>query len=819
MAEPVDFHPLLVSVRPARVAVRMGRYEGWEHSALRILEVLSVTWGGAHAVVITTDDDGTSHEQLWAAIELYDPDIWVSHVLTFRGYQLRDPEGFDRFVEAEAKSFAEKSGDDVERARSQIRDTFMDNHATSTWMPPEALWERTRERVAPYWDRDYGHPEVLKEDELPSGLLVDMTQLRPLPDEILVPQTDSLPLTARVLIASRWGALSPTARTRLTERGVQVRDVRIPEDELSNVLQACWGGHLWSGTELRRALAEALGRDPEHERPSVDTTEFDEHGPFAMSMAGLGTFVRPLPLRSDWPLVVTVGDAADDFALALALDRCMGPGLWVPPDVLGSDTVKALAAALNSTRVREDRNREIHLTSCSLDESRLEELANELNEALWTDTERVSPSMPAPLPPRRPLTVMDNQRSGSIEDEIFVGDTTGRGIRAQLPTGVEPTGPMHPLSWWNDVSSGGHQLPTRWPLNEHIVARAGSWKSRARVTRDGLSFCSHGLGFISAGQRLEQIVDSPRLRFLDAKSVFEILAAEAGLSLTESSAGRYASQTTTLWGGLSPLIEDLQVPVVRQILDAYQSTARSGKEPGNYIPDRRYLSHGDLSRVTEASPHLTDILDRFLRSGIVRRGLCLACPQCLYFGWYDASDVGRLFRCWRCRTETVVDSTVLKGGGAEPTWYYALAEVVYQADRHNFSVPVLALHQVAEKAHSVLGMTEHKVTFPPGEGAAEADEVEIDLWGIIDGRIVLGEAKSSSQLDSSSDERKKKAWRLRRAAEALTADTVVLATAQDSWAPSAEAAIDEAFDGTRCNVELLTGVDPHLVRAGPAHLG
>lgn len=87
MAEPVEFHPLAVSVRPARVAVRLGRYDGWEHSALRVLEVLSITWGGANAVVITTDDDGVSHEQLWPAVELYDPDVWASHSPTYRGYR------------------------------------------------------------------------------------------------------------------------------------------------------------------------------------------------------------------------------------------------------------------------------------------------------------------------------------------------------------------------------------------------------------------------------------------------------------------------------------------------------------------------------------------------------------------------------------------------------------------------------------------------------------------------------------------------------------------------------------------------------------
>jgi hypothetical protein len=369
---------------------------------------------------------------------------------------------------------------------------------------------------------------------------------------------------------------------------------------------------------------------------------------------------------------------------------------------------------------------------------------------------------------------------------------------------------MHPLSWWNDVTREDHQLPTRWALNEHLVTRSGSWKSRARVTRDGLSFCSHGLGFVSAGQRLEQIVDSPRLRFLGGKAVFEILVAEAGLSLTESSAGRYASETTKLWGGMSTLIEDLQSPLVRQILDAYQSQAPSGKKPGNWIPDRRYLSQADLSDATNSSAaNLISTVDRFLHAGILRRGLCLACPRCLYFDWYDANDVGDSFRCGRCRTTTVVDSTVVKGGRTEPDWYYALAEVAYQAYRLNFSVPVLALHRVANGARSVLGMTEHVLSLPPAKGSRVAEEVEIDIWGIIHGRIDLGEAKSSNELESTAKRRQKKALCLRRAADILTADTVVFATSQDSWATSTQEAINEAFANADHDVKILTHVDVH----------
>jgi hypothetical protein len=299
------------------------------------------------------------------------------------------------------------------------------------------------------------------------------------------------------------------------------------------------------------------------------------------------------------------------------------------------------------------------------------------------------------------------------------------------------------------------------------------------------------------------LVDNPRIRFLSAHAIFDVLAAEAGLTLVESAAGRFTARTTELWGGLPALTHDLRRPIVRNILDAFQSKTPSGAEPGNYILERRYLSLYDLQRATGDHAELVAFVDSCLHLGVLRRGLSLACDHCSNFGWYDADDVGQTVRCARCRTEHVIDSAVVRGGGSEPTWYYGLAEVVYQARRHSFNVPLLALDEVATKAQSVIGMTDHKVVFAD-------DEVEIDLWAVIDGRIVIGEAKTGRELESSAADRRKKAERLRRAADDLTADTLVLATAATSWSPSSIEAIENTFSGSHCQIDVRVNVDPHL---------
>jgi hypothetical protein len=800
LAESFDFHQISVGVRPTRGAILIGQYEGWEHSALRVLEVLSATWGGAGDIIVTCDSDGITNEQLWWVVELFDPDIWASHVRTHRGWLLRDPDGYHKYLDAQTDASLPEDTDRGEW-RSQI-DRMLMSEALTGWEPPEAFWSRTRTYLAPSWDRKYGHAELIRDDEAPTGPLVDVTKLAPLPQRVVVPNTDDLPASARVLVASKWGALSPSIRTALMERDVPVVDVPVVEADLPGILAACWGGPMWPTPALDAELVDAIAPEILSEAKGSAVYWFDTYGPFAMSLVGLGEFIRLTPMRREWPLVVVVGDSADDFALATSLDRCMGPALWIPPAILGPETLKVAARALEMPRNRDDRDRPVYVTSCSLDANAIQPIAEELAGQMWNSASRVRAGFPE-LPQVRPVSILDAQLGFTSEDELFVGTATGRGIRARLPSGVGADNPFD-LSWWIDVARVDHQLPSRWPLNEHVVARSGSWKSRARVTRDGLAFNSQPLGFIPAGVPLDQIVDNPRLRFLDAATVFKTIAAEAELTLTESPAGRYTARVTELWGGLAALTADLQRPLVRRVLDAYQSEAKSGVDPGNWIAGRRFLSFEDLKTAVSDLDGLVAVLDWSVRTGVLRRGLCLACSQCSHFGWYDADDISQEFQCWRCRTQTVIDSHAVRGGGNEPQWYYSLAEVAYQACRASFNVPVLALHQFAGGARSVLGMTDHEITF------SDHKRFEIDLWGIVNGRIVLGEAKTGNELEKSARARRAKAQFLRRAADALTADVLVLATASKAWAPSSTEAVEEAFKESRCEIQYLHEVDPHL---------
>ena len=66
----MEFHQIHVAVRPTRAAVAMRNDAAWEQHVLRIFEVFSLTWGGAHDVIVPVDGNGGVNDYVWAGIEL-----------------------------------------------------------------------------------------------------------------------------------------------------------------------------------------------------------------------------------------------------------------------------------------------------------------------------------------------------------------------------------------------------------------------------------------------------------------------------------------------------------------------------------------------------------------------------------------------------------------------------------------------------------------------------------------------------------------------------------------------------------------------------
>ena len=118
---------------------------------------------------------------------------------------------------------------------------------------------------------------------------------------------------------------------------------------------------------------------------------------------------------------------------------------------------------------------------------------------------------------------------------------------------------------------------------------------------------------------------------------------------------------------------------------------------------------------------------------------------------------------------------------------------------HDVAAAVLALSELGQGAQSILVRPEADVYGDQGLLA------EIDLWAIIDGQVVIGEAKTVDRLDRTRAGERRIAARMAGVAQAITADQVVLATTAPAWNDQSVAVMQEALE--RSGIPLRQLVD------------
>jgi len=208
---------------------------------------------------------------------------------------------------------------------------------------------------------------------------------------------------------------------------------------------------------------------------------------------------------------------------------------------------------------------------------------------------------------------------------------------------------------------------------------------------------------------------------------------------------------------------------------------------GDYLQSlgRRFLSFGDAQAVTGLpAVELRSLIDVFLGRGILWRGLSLQCPECRYAGWYRLADLDQLFRCTRCRATSPLEQRSWMTPVEELVWQYELDEVVFQAVSRDVRAPILTLDRLRGDSRDLLFVPERDVRDGDGQLVAE-----VDVWAIVDGRLIVGEAKTTDRLASGNLGEERTTGRLVYVAEAITADELVLATTAPAWHPSTRAAV------------------------------
>jgi hypothetical protein len=248
------------------------------------------------------------------------------------------------------------------------------------------------------------------------------------------------------------------------------------------------------------------------------------------------TWTGLTPIRKPWPLarpVAILGSSAEDFALAVALDRMFGTAIWVPTEWIDDPAVRWQVQAGYRELITAARSTGSPpvVTSVSLSDQQLTEAIN----SSWplpvqARDDKGNPlvldgAAPPEIVPAEQLDLAAPQHLACVGDYDFAFTSPsvadGRGgtdlllpVPAFVPRSDELSRPQRPF-WEVDVEPYQQSMPIGHDLRADALLAGGAARVElVRSGRDGISFHAGSMMFISSGTTLEQSVASPVFAFL-----------------------------------------------------------------------------------------------------------------------------------------------------------------------------------------------------------------------------------------------------------------------------------------------------------------
>ncbi|MFD5862803.1 hypothetical protein [Streptomyces chartreusis] len=792
MFQQTEFRPVGVRLRAPRIALAYHTLGDWVHMARGAVAGISRMWGGSGAVVLPVP--GLSERAEVAAallplLRLYDPDHVAGLVPTLADAAHMDRSVIDR-VAAQHALPGEDSGATWQRLSCQtLRTPGWEGLADQVdgWCSP---FKGVRPDQQQFKAHDIHHVRHASES---CGSLATVPALPG--DPVFTFDLSDVDPAVALMVESRIGAVHPSARPDLNVVEISVRD-----EDLPALIHLAITGRPRAGWELgHRGLSAGSGGPP----ADLTVAAFSAATPFAhaarwTTQAGL----YPPP-----PIVWVVGETAEDHALAMLCDRLYQHAVWIPPRLLAEDGpfTSAVKVSLHTFQgVGHNGELPILLASTSQSQNDLHVLAETLNQPFAAMTMRVDGEPPVPLDVRKVKAVTLTELAGH-DGMTLLADPDAFQMTQRVPAGQDAgsVALLTPLQlpeaqaaahlgaevhWYIDVWLPRHTLPARTALPGSCLTHetSGIPDTVARAARHSVSFISANMGFSTSYSRYAR----PLLHFPSAVQVFEKLAGAHGATVERSSAGLRAAIAVEMWGSPEDLAADLQGPA-RDVLNSFlpPEKKRDGYYgPGYAIRGNGYVALEDIRETlgSDTFGPARDLVDRLLTADVLRRGLLLNCARCRFEAFYRIGQVGSDFNCEACGHTSPLTRGRWYAKDAEPHWYYALDQVVQDLLRQNGDVPLLAAQHLRQRAASVLWSPELQVIDAEGT-------VELDLCLIVDGRVIVGEAKSNRTLKASNGTQEAAA-RLVHAAQLLSADEIVLATSKKAWARGTLSAVNTAVE-------------------------
>jgi hypothetical protein len=783
-----------------------------------MLENYSRKWGGVGDILFPVDE-GFEVSTVWLSIlSAFDPDRFATYQATHRGRHMANPVAFEEWLVREATQLANGDADAIADMKQQLMADHIYRHPISNWRPAQALTSHIQHWMSPFAFNDAVFRDIYRADSSTQNEngSTDLADLELEPGEVCVVVCDDVPTEVQLLVDARRGNLAPEFRNHLMESGWTITTIETGAKDLVALLEIAWLGQTQSSWKFEAAVTEALGE--KYVVPEVSREDLSERAPFRIGLVGCGVYSQFSTAWHDRPLNVVVGDSADDFCLAMALDRGWDAGIWVPrslindPDV-GGVALRTLADVLHRQSRGPGGDRLLKLTSLTMTQSELADIRSTLLESLWAEDlkELIEPIEPTSvhLPPAQ--QIIDAAYLNENRYEPFVGEDMATRLAPLVPSVARSRSPFD-VRWQVEVAVVGHSVPPRSHLADRIGQGYHPWEM-ARPGRSGLVFHSHAQGLLPAGATLEQALDRPRPRIPDASEIFQVLLARRQLLPSLSDKGKYATASIERWGGLQATLDSLSDQPTYAILHSYADPKRTSL-PGVRMSGRRFMTIYDMATASGSPTEaLIDRVDDLVERQVLRRGFALKCGRCDFAAWYGFGELDQTFSCERCGQRQAVSAHRWRDPAEQPNIYYDLDEVVFQTLTHDGAVTLLALGAIRQDTKDFLYTPEMEIR----EQGANDLLCEVDLWTVVKGEIAIGEAKRGGDLSSggTAAEEDSQAQRLARIAEAVSADVVVLATAAEGWKDSAVERVTNQLSGLPTRLQLVTNVAAPRPWEGP----
>ncbi|MDO7881788.1 hypothetical protein Q5716_06055 [Protaetiibacter sp. WY-16] len=490
---------------------------------------------------------------------------------------------------------------------------------------------------------------------------------------------------------------------------------------------------------------------------------------------------------------VVVGDTGTDFALALAYDRILGRGVWLPSAVLGSaDIMRRQVRPAVQSLIADLQQDASSLVVCSTSVparkvARISESLQKHEYGFETEVDRETVQLRFADTGRSPLFYVVDDHVGA---SVFLPMAQDEDGTLNALTGLEtpiPSELMYSVGsgkvpyWYVEVGMSGDHAPRARDIPaSRLTIESGTFPEvQLRASADGVTFDPSSMGFVPGGSLLPGRIGRPRLRSLSLRAWVEGMAAAEGLGVRLSTPGRQAELVRRRIGSRRDLLDLVAGPSL-SMLRAFIPYER---RPDSRDPDTvvlgldPYLSFGGIKNLLLDSEERTiEVIDVLTSARLLRRGLILNCSECGRPSFLDADRLGQQYECPQCATMNTLTSDRWRLG-SEPRWFFDLYATFRELLASHGDVPILASAALSQRARGYLDTPELEF-FELDGGKTVA---EIDVISSVNGEVIVVEAKSSNEF--SRGKRVDQVKKLLRIAEVLRADRIVLATLQDSWKP------------------------------------